>query len=80
MSRVLIENGRIIDGAGIAPVDGSVLIDADKIIATGRQADAEAVGMRDLTRVDATGMTVMPGLIDVHCHLAFETRTRHSRI
>ena len=73
MSRdILIENGTIIDGTGAAPRPGSVLVSADRITATGAQADEHARSVNDLERIDATGMTVMPGLIDAHCHISFD--------
>jgi imidazolonepropionase-like amidohydrolase len=80
MSGILIQNGRIIDGAGNAPVAGSVLIEGDKITATGAEADAQAAKVDGLTPTDAAGMTVMPGLIDVHCHLAFDDAESNSEL
>lgn len=68
----LIENGAILDGTGAAPRPGSVLITGDKIAATGAEADAQAQTLNDCQRIDATGLTVMPGLIDAHCHVTFD--------
>ena len=80
MNAILIENGTIIDGAGAAPVPGSVLAKEGAIAAVGAEADAAAAEMNDLERIDATGMTVMPGLIDVHCHLAFDDAESNSEL
>ena len=80
MSGVLIQNGSVIDGAGNAPVEGAVLTIGDRVIATGTEANAQAATMNDLTRIDATGMSVMPGLIDVHCHLAFDDAESNSEL
>ena len=80
MSGVLIQNGSVIDGAGNAPVEGAVLTIGDRVIATGIEANAQAATMNDLTRIDATGMSVMPGLIDVHCHLAFDDAESNSEL
>lgn len=80
MSAFLIENGRIIDGAGNAPVHGAVLINSDKILATGSEAEAQAAQLNVDTRIDATGMSVMPGLIDMHCHLAFDNAESNSEL
>lgn len=64
-SALLIENALVIDGVGGEPVEGlSILIRDERIAAIGR--DIEADGARSL---DATGLTVMPGLIDAHVHL-----------
>ncbi len=72
-NRVLIENGTVIDGTGAAPrPNEAVLIDGDAIAATGQEAADRARQMNDVERLDAAGHTVMPGLIDVHCHLSFD--------
>lgn len=67
----LISGGRVIDGTGAPPVDASVVIGAD-IVAIGAKADAWATERNDIEIIDATGMTVMPGLIDAHCHITFD--------
>ena len=59
----------LIDGTG-APVvkDAAVLIDGQHIVAAGPRA---AVAMPEDTEIlDVTGMTLLPGLIDCHDHLA----------
>ena len=71
MGTTLIEHGTVIDGTGTDPVpDTAVLIDGDEITALG--ADAVASAPADAHRIDATGLTVMPGLIDAHCHATFD--------
>lgn len=61
--------GTMIDGSGSAPVsDAVVLIDGATIIAAGRAGTVQVPD--DAERVDASGMTLMPGLIDTHDHLA----------
>jgi imidazolonepropionase-like amidohydrolase len=72
-SWILIDHGRVVDGRGSAPLDDtSVLIHGDQIVRVGTGATAEAVPRGDtLTTIDATGQTVMPGLIDAHCHLTY---------
>lgn len=69
---ILIENGNVIDGTGAAPETASVLIEGDTILAVGAKADEKAREINDLERIDATGLTVMPGLIDAHCHITFD--------
>lgn len=80
MTPLLIENGRIIDGAGNPPTDGAVLVRDGLIAAVGPEADRQAAETNDLVRLDASGLTVMPGLIDVHCHLAFDDAESNSEL
>ena len=63
-----VTGGRILDGYGGPPIEnGVILIAGDRITAVG---PASAVAVPSGARViDANGMTVMPGLIDMHVHL-----------
>ena len=72
-SWILISGGSVIDGTGAQPVEGcSVLVKDDEIVAVGVGVGDEQVPRGEpFTRVDATGKTVMPGLIDAHCHTSF---------
>lgn len=69
---ILISGGTIIDGTGSAPRAGSVLVRDDLILAVGAEADQQAAQIAGLERVDAKGLTVMPGLIDSHLHVTFD--------
>lgn len=60
MSRIAIVNGKLADPAGDALVPGTVLIEGDRILATGA-VDIPA----DAQQVDAGGLVVAPGLIDL---------------
>ncbi len=62
-----IVGGTVIDGLGGDPIEnGVVLLEDDRILAVG---SAETVEIPNgASRIDASGMTVMPGLIDVHVH------------
>lgn len=71
-SAILLEHGSVIDGTGRAPFAADVLVENDLIAAVGADATARARHLQHASRVDATGMTVMPGLIDAHCHLSFD--------
>lgn len=78
---LLITGGRLIDGTGAGPVDNvAVLVRGDVITAVGRTAldDAAANGVDE--RVDATGQTVMPGMIDAHTHLSFGEPTGNDEL
>ena len=63
MFDLILEGGRVLDGAGSSDVPADVAVEAGKIAAMGRLGSAEA---REI--VDVTGLTVCPGFIDVHCH------------
>lgn len=63
---VVIEGGLIVDGTGNASFPGDIAIRADRIVRiTPRGALA---GSRTRRRVDATGMVVAPGFIDIQSH------------
>lgn len=68
---MLITGGTLIDGTGAGPVPNpGVRIDGDSITAVG--ADAPTTASVDAVHIDATGRTVLPGLIDAHCHSTFD--------
>lgn len=61
----LIHNARVFDGTGAPAVVEDVLIEGDRIVAVGRN-----VKRPHGTRViDGRGMTLIPGLHDLHTHL-----------
>src|ERR1700674_1289731 len=65
----ILKGGRLIDGTGAAPVDGATIVLRDNRIAavtTRNQSDWPA----DAEIIDVSGMTVLPGLIDCHDHMA----------
>ncbi len=74
----LIENARIVDGLGAPAFVGDVLIEGDRIVTVGRAVNgqrSEAVDVPSpgtMRRIDAAGATLMPGLIDAHCHITFD--------
>jgi len=71
MVAILLRNGDVIDGTGSDPKRStSVLTDGDLIVALGRDAESRAAERGgDVKIIDATGLTVMPGLIDAHVHV-----------
>src|ERR1043165_4117852 len=73
LAAILITGGALVDGTGAPAVAASVLLEGDRITAVGAEADARAAGSQTdgLVTLDATGATVMPGLIDAHCHVTF---------
>ena len=59
---LVIRNGQIIDGSGNPWFRGDVAISGDRIVSIGRVAgEAKRV-------IDATGLVVAPGFIDMHSH------------
>ena len=75
---LLIEHGDVLDCTGIPTMPAtSVLIRNDRIHSVSREVSvADVPRGAPLTVLDATGKTVMPGLIDAHCHMTYgESRT-----
>jgi len=62
-----IVGGVIVDGSGEGPRTGTVLIAGNSIVTVGGAA-ADGGGARAADTIDATGLVVAPGFIDVHNH------------
>ena len=60
---LLLRNGQVVDGSGNPWFYGDVAIDDGKIAAVGALKDAKADRV-----IDATGLVIAPGFIDVHTH------------
>lgn len=59
---------RLIDGTGQVIENGTLLIDGARIVAAGPAASTPVPA--GATRIDATGKTILPGLINAHGHVA----------
>ncbi|MGQ0640432.1 MAG: amidohydrolase family protein, partial [Gemmatimonadaceae bacterium] len=60
--------GRVLDGYGGPPIEnGVVLVAGERIVAVGRQDQVQIPA--GVQTIDTNGMTVLPGLIDMHVHL-----------
>jgi imidazolonepropionase-like amidohydrolase len=63
---IAITDGTLFDGTGSPPVKkATVLVEGEKILDVGRGIDIPG----DAEIVEASGKTVMPGLVDAHVHL-----------
>src|SRR5215510_5003573 len=60
---ILIKNARIVDGTGSPWYRGDIAIRADRIVRIAARIDAPARRL-----IDAGGMIVAPGFIDLHTH------------
>ncbi len=66
-----ITGGTLVDGTGADPVVGiDVVVHGDEIIAVGPSGSVDAPAGASV--IDAAGATIMPGLIDAHCHVTFD--------
>ena len=76
---LLIEGATVVDGTGGPPRPGeSVLVEGNRIAAVG--PGVAAPDGAPVERIDAAGKTLMPGLIDCHCHISFgEARTQEEQ-
>ena len=61
--RLVIRNGRIVDGSGTPAFAGDVAVEGDRIVAVG-----EVDSFDDAEVIDAAGMVVAPGFIEIHTH------------
>ena len=59
---LVIENGRIVDGSGRAEFPGGVAVNDGKIVEVGEVSGAAK------RRIDAKGLVIAPGIVDIHTH------------
>ncbi|MGH7017283.1 MAG: amidohydrolase family protein, partial [Caulobacteraceae bacterium] len=62
MLDLIVRNGTLIDGSGEAPRPGDVGVEGERIVAVG---EIEGGTRRE---IDAEGMIVTPGWVDIHTH------------
>jgi N-acyl-D-amino-acid deacylase len=62
MPDLIIRNGTVVDGSGNEPFIADVAIAGDRIVAMGK------LETRGREEIDATGLLVTPGFVDVHTH------------
>jgi N-acyl-D-aspartate/D-glutamate deacylase len=66
MHDMVIRNGTIVDGTGAAAFTGDIAIDGGRISAVATAAGPKIGPGRE--EVDATGLHVTPGFVDIHTH------------
>jgi len=71
MSEVLILNGRLVDPASGVDVERDVLLRGGRVAAVERPGGLDGEKAKETCSqiIDASGMIVAPGLVDVHVHL-----------
>jgi imidazolonepropionase-like amidohydrolase len=73
----LFEGARLITGDGSAPIeDSALLIESDRIIRVGKKGGIQLPA--GAHRVDLSGKTVMPALVDAHSHLGYTDVKRNT--
>lgn len=65
---IVLKNARVIDGTGAVPQTGATVVVRDNRIADVTTRNAEFPENAEV--VDCAGLTVLPGLIDCHDHMA----------
>src|SRR5262249_32718577 len=70
----VFEATRVITRDGTAPIENAaIVVTGDRITAVGRRGEVAAP--TGAVRVDVTGKTVMPALIDDHVHMGYRRGT-----
>ena len=68
LGKIAFKNARIITMKGDEVIEqGTIVTDQNKIISIGKTADVQVPA--DAKVYDANGLTIMPGIVDVHAHL-----------
>ena len=60
---LIIRGGTVVDGTGAEPFTADVALDGDRIAEIGRVSD------RGRQEIEADGLVVSPGFVDLHTHL-----------
>src|SRR5438552_11877151 len=67
---VVFEGARLIAGDGVAPIENSAfIVEGDRFTAVGRRGELTIPA--GAVRVDLTGKTVIPALVDAHVHMGY---------
>src|SRR2546426_11899450 len=67
----LFEGARLITGDGSAPIENSAfIVENTRFTRVGRRGELQAPA--GAARVDLTGKTVMPAMVDLHGHIGYQ--------
>jgi imidazolonepropionase-like amidohydrolase len=71
--KTVIQGARLIDGSGRPPLDDAVVIlDGKRIAAVGKRGQVETP-TADVRTIDAGGRTLLPGLMDLHALMTYNS-------
>jgi imidazolonepropionase-like amidohydrolase len=73
MAKTLFKNVMIFEGTGKALVPGEVLVQGNRIHAVAGQG--ESLPIEGAQVLEAGGATLMPGMVNTHCHLTYNNGT-----
>lgn len=59
---MIVRNGRVVDGTGAEPFDADIAISGGRIVEIG------SLSVRGREEIDAKGLIVTPGFVDIHTH------------
>mgnify|MGYP003306655272 CR=1 FL=1 len=68
MMTTLLKNGTVLDYASNTNDVMDILIENDRISKIGKDLDVQEGIIVDKI-IDCTNLSIMPGMIDIHCHL-----------
>ena len=69
MSRIAITDAQVWNGEADGPVPATVVVEGNRIAAVAPAG--EPIGDLPDERIDGAGMTLMPGMVEGHCHPSF---------
>jgi imidazolonepropionase-like amidohydrolase len=77
---VVLVGARLLDGRSPDAIPDGVLVtdDQGRIVAAGAASATDIP--KDAERIDASGLTVLPGIIDCHVHLALHLEPVHDQV
>ncbi len=79
MPAIALLADRLVDGTGRDPVENAVVVwGGERIVAAGRRSDVRIPD--GATQIEADDLTVLPGLMDMHVHIAMQSGMNFTRM